>query len=431
MRIERNKYLNKLIDRKENGYIKIITGIRRCGKSFLLSKLYKDYLISIGIEESQIVEIQLDDIRNIKYRNPFELDEYVRAYVTKSHKMNYIFIDEIQLVEEVDNPHLKNGSKIGFVDVLIGLMKIENIDIYVTGSNSKMLSTDILTEFKDRGEEIRVNPLSFKEFYDCFEDKQNAWREYFNYGGMPRLVTMSKHEDKSKYLKDLFSKTYITDVIERNNVRKDKEFFDDLLNILASSIGSLTNPRNIANTFKSKKKEVVHPATLSNYIDYLIDAFIISKANRFDVKGRKYIETPLKYYFTDIGLRNARLNFRQQEENHIMENIIFNELSIREFDIDIGNVEYNYTNSEGQNKRAQLEIDFVANKVNKRYYIQSALNVSSEEKRQQEIKSLLKVDDSFKKIVVVKDDIIPWHDDNGIFYLGIEKFLLDENSLDL
>ncbi len=431
MKIKRDRYLNKLIARKENGYIKILTGIRRCGKSFLLSVLYKDYLISIGVEESQIIEIQLDDIKNIKYRNPFELDEYIRACVTQSSRMNYVFIDEIQLVEHVDNPHLKNGSKIGFVDVLVGLMKIENIDIYVTGSNSRMLSTDILTEFKDRGDEIRINPLSFKEFYDCFEDKQNAWREYFNYGGMPRLVTMSKHEDKSKYLKDLFSKTYITDVIERNNVRKDKEFFDDLLNILASSIGSLTNPRNIANTFKSKKNETIHSDTLSNYIDYLIDAFIISKVNRFDVKGRKYIGTPLKYYFTDIGLRNARLNFRQQEETHIMENIIFNELSIREFDIDVGNVEYNYTDNARQNKRAQLEIDFVANKINNRYYIQSALNVSSDEKRQQEIKSLLKVDDSFRKIVIVKDNIIPWHDDYGILYLGIEEFLLDENSLDL
>jgi predicted AAA+ superfamily ATPase len=424
-------YLNKLIEKKENGYIKIITGIRRSGKSFLLFNLYKDYLQSVGVDDTQIIEILLDEISNIKFRNPFELDVYIRSAVANLDKMHYVFIDEIQLVEKVENPHVINGAKIGFVDVILGLMKVKNIDLYITGSNSKMLSTDILTEFKDRGEEIRVYPLSFKEFYNAFNDKQSAWREYFNYGGMPRLVSMSKHEDKSKYLKDLFSKTYITDVIEKNDIRKDKVYIDDLLNILASSIGSLTNPRNISNTFRSVKNEVIRAVTISNYLDYLTEAFIISKANRYDVKGRKYIETPLKYYFTDIGLRNARLNFRQQEENHIMENIIYNELSIREFDIDIGVVEYNYKDDEGKSRRKQLEIDFVANKVNKRYYIQSALTVSSEEKRLQEINSLVRTDNSFKKIVIVKEDIIPWHDENGILYLGIEKFLLDENALDL
>lgn len=431
MKIERNMYLNKLIDKKENGYIKIITGIRRSGKSFLLFNLYKDYLQSVGVDEAQIIEILLDEISNIKFRNPFELDVYIRGAVANLDKMHYVFIDEIQLVEKIENPHVINGAKIGFVDVILGLMKVKNIDLYITGSNSKMLSTDILTEFKDRGEEIRVYPLSFREFYNASNDKQSAWREYFNYGGMPRLVSMSKHEEKSKYLKDLFSKTYITDVIEKNDIRKDKVYIDDLLNILASSIGSLTNPRNISNTFRSVKKEVIHASTISSYLDFLTDAFIISKANRYDVKGRKYIETPLKYYFTDIGLRNARLNFRQQEENHIMENIIFNELSIREFDVDVGVVEYNYKDDEGKSKRKQLEIDFVANKINRRYYIQSALTVSSEEKRLQEINSLIKTDDSFKKIVIVKEDIIPWHDDNGILYLGIEKFLLDENALDL
>jgi predicted AAA+ superfamily ATPase len=424
-------YLNKLIEKKENGYIKIITGIRRSGKSFLLFNLYKDYLQSVGVDDTQIIEILLDEISNIKFRNPFELDVYIRSAVANLDKMHYVFIDEIQLVEKVENPHVINGAKIGFVDVILGLMKVKNIDLYIPGSNSKMLSTDILTEFKDRGEEIRVYPLSFKEFYNAFNDKQSAWREYFNYGGMPRLVSMSKHEDKSKYLKDLFSKTYITDVIEKNDIRKDKVYIDDLLNILASSIGSLTNPRNISNTFRSVKNEVIRAVTISNYLDYLTEAFIISKANRYDVKGRKYIETPLKYYFTDIGLRNARLNFRQQEENHIMENIIYNELSIREFDIDIGVVEYNYKDDEGKSRRKQLEIDFVANKVNKRYYIQSALTVSSEEKRLQEINSLVRTDNSFKKIVIVKEDIIPWHDENGILYLGIEKFLLDENALDL
>lgn len=432
MVIKRNQYLNKLISKKENGLIKIITGIRRCGKSYLLFKLYRQYLVDQSIKEDNIVEIALDELTNARYRNPMELDRYVRKRVSITEEMYYVFIDEIQLVANIDNPYINDGiSKIGFVDVLLGLMKIENVDIYVTGSNSKMLSSDILTEFKDRGDEIRVFPLSYSEFYDAFEDKRHAWREYFTYGGMPRLISLEKHEDKSKYLKDLFSKTYITDVVERNDISNSKEILEELLNFISSSVGSLTNPTKLANTFKSVKQITISNATISKYLDYFIDAFIIDKSIRYDVKGKKYIDTPLKYYYTDIGLRNARMNFRQQEENHIMENIIYNELVIREFDVDIGVVEYNWKDNTGKKIRSKLEIDFVANKGGKRYYIQSALSVSDEDKRQQEINSLKRVADSFKKIVVVKDDIIPWHDDFGILYIGVEQFLLEESDMDI
>jgi hypothetical protein len=430
--IKRDKYLNKLISKKENGLIKIITGIRRCGKSYLLFELYYQYLLNNGVKEENIIEIALDEIANARYRNPMELDRYIREKIINKNEMYYIFIDEIQLVANIDNPYINDGiSKIGFVDVLLGFMKIKNADIYVTGSNSKMLSSDILTEFKDRGDEVRVYPLSYSEFYNAFEDKHHAWREYFTYGGMPRLIALKTHEDKSKYLKDLFSKTYISDVIERNNISNTKEILEELLNIISSSIGSLTNPTKLSNTFKSVKHIMISNVTISQYLDYFIDAFIISKAIRYDVKGKKHMKTPLKYYFTDIGLRNARMNFRQQEENHIMENIIYNELMIREFDIDVGVVEYNYKDNNGKKIRSQLEIDFIAHKGSKKYYIQSALSVSNEEKREQEIHSLKRVNDSFKKIVVIKDDIIPWHDDYGILYIGIEQFLLEESAMDL
>lgn len=430
--IERKRYLNKLIQKKENGLIKIITGIRRSGKSFLLFEIYRQYLIDNGIKEDNIIEIALDELVNARYRNPMELDQYIRERILNKEEMYYVFIDEIQLVANIDNPYINDGiSKIGFVDVLLGLMKIKNADVYVTGSNSKMLSSDILTEFKDRGDEIRVFPLSYSEFYNAFEDKHHALREYLTYGGMPRLMSLTSHEDKSKYLKDLFSKTYISDVIERNNISNKKEILEELLNIISSSVGSLTNPTKLSNTFRSVKQIMISNVTISTYLDYLIDAFIISKAIRYDVKGKKYINTPLKYYFTDIGLRNARMNFRQQEENHIMENIIYNELIIREFDVDVGVVEYNHKDSNGKKVRTQLEIDFIAHKGSQRYYIQSALSVGDEEKRQQEINSLKRVADSFKKIVVVKDDIIPWHDDYGILYIGIEQFLLEESAMNL
>lgn len=433
MVIKRDLYLNKLISKKENGLIKVITGIRRCGKSFLLFELYHSYLNSIGVPDENIVELALDEVTNAKYRNPFELDKYIREKVADKNRMFYVFIYEIQKIAEMKNPYVSGSSeKIGFADVLLGLMKIKNVDLYVTGSNSKMLSSDILTEFKDRGDEIHVNPLSYAEFYNAFDgDKRSAWYEYLTYGGMPLVLSKKNHEEKSKYLKDLFSKTYITDVLERNKIGNDKEVLEDLLNILSSGVGSLTNPTKLANTFKSVKQASISSTTIGKYLDMLIDAFIITKALRYDVKGKKYLNTPLKYYFTDVGLRNARLNFRQQEENHIMENIIFNELMIREFDVDVGVVEYNHTDPSGKKVRTNLEIDFVANKGSRRYYIQSALTVDDEDKRLQETNSLNRVGDSFKKIVVVKDNVVPWHDDNGILYLGIEEFLLNERALEI
>ena len=433
MVINRQRYLNKIISKKDNGLIKVITGIRRCGKSYLLFQLYHQYLNSIGVSDDCIVEIALDEMINARYRNPIELDKYVRDMTSDKSKHFYVFIDEIQMVSDIPNPYLPDtDEKIGFVDVLLGLMKIKNIDVYVTGSNSKMLSSDIMTQFKDRGDEIKINPLSYSEFYEAYEgDKRFAWEEYITYGGMPFVMTKKTHEEKSAYLKVLFEKTYISDVIERHKITNDKEILEDLLNIISSAVGSLTNPTKLAKTFKSVKNIGISSATISKYLDYFIDAFIINSSQRYDIKGRKYIGTPLKYYFADVGLRNARLNFRQVEETHIMENVIYNELLIREFDVDVGVVEYSSRNKEGKVQRNQLEVDFVANKSSNRYYIQSALTVADEEKRQQEINSLIRVSDSFKKIVVVKDNIVPRHDENGILYIGVEKFLLDENSLEL
>ncbi|MCD7748430.1 MAG: ATP-binding protein, partial [Oscillospiraceae bacterium] len=381
----------------------------------------------------------LDEAASARYRNPLELDSYLRRLVSPEGQGQggdlqkyYIFLDEIQKVSEIQNPYVDDpGAKIGFVDVLLGLMKLKNVDLYVTGSNSKMLSSDNLTECRGRGDEIRVNPLTYSEFYAAYPgEKRYAWREYFTYGGMPLVVSMKTHEEKSKYLKDLFSRTYLSDVLEHNKIQNDRAVLEDLLNIVSSSIGSLTNPRKLANTFQSVKQVGISPNTISRYLDFFIDAFILRKAYRYDVKGRKYMDSPLKYYFTDVGLRNARLNFRQQEENHIMENILYNELTAREFDVDVGVVESSRRDPAGGRSRSQLEIDFVANKGSRRYYIQSALTVAEEEKRQQEINSLVRVADSFKKIVVVRDGIMPWHDDNGILYIGIEDFLLDETAMD-
>lgn len=431
--IERKKYLEKLISKKGNGMVKVITGIRRCGKSYLLLNIYKNYLKSTGVEESNIIELALDDDENIRYRNPIELGKYLRERTSDNEKFYYVFLDEIQKVVSIQNPFIDGvEDKIGFVDVILGLMKKENIDIYVTGSNSKMLSSDILTEFRGRGDEIRVSPLSFAEFYNAYpEDKHNAWKEYFTYGGMPLILSKKSHEEKAAYLKMLFEQIYISDIIERNSIKLDKSVLDDLLNIVSSSVGSLTNSGKIANTFKSAKQLTIDESTVKRYLDFFIDAFLIYKAERYDVKGRKYIGSPLKYYFSDVGLRNARLNFRQQEENHIMENIIFNELIGRGFDVDVGVVDINFKNAESKSKRSQLEIDFIANNGSKKYYIQSALTVGDEEKRNQEIRSLLRVNDSFKKTVVVKDNIVPWYDENGILYIGIEQFLLEENAIDI
>ena len=433
MDIERKYYLDKLISKKENGLIKVITGIRRCGKSYLLFKIYRNYLNSIGVKDRYIIELALDEAVNARYRNPLELDKNIREQITEKNRMYYVFLDEIQEVTEIQNPYVNNtNSKIGFVDVLLGLMKEKNVDLYVTGSNSKMLSSDIITEFKDRGDEIRIHPLTYKEFHTAFGDeKKHAWAEYYTYGGMPLVLLKKTHEEKSKYLKDLFTKTYIYDVIEHNKINNEKDVLEDLLNIISTSIGSLTNPAKLSNTFRSVKKVSIVPATISKYLDYFIDAFIIYRSYRYDIKGKKYIDTPSKYYFTDVGLRNARLNFRQQEENHIMENILYNELIAREFDVDVGVVKYNYKNENGSSMRTQLEIDFVANKASKRYYIQSVLLIADEEKRRQETNSLNRVSDSFKKIVVVKDYVVPWHDEKGILYIGIEQFLLDDTAIDL
>ena len=431
--IERKKYLDKLISRKQNGLVKVITGIRRCGKSYLLFNIYKEYLKSIGVEDECIICLALDDDENIRYRNPLELGKHIRSLTTDESKDYYVFLDEIQKVVTIQNPYIEGAEdKISFVDVVLGLMKHDNIDLYVTGSNSKMLSSDILTEFRGRGDEIRVNPLSFAEFYNAFEgDRHDAWKEYYTYGGLPLVLAKKTHEEKARYLQTLFDTIYLSDIMDRNSLVHEKNLLDDILNIISSSIGSLTNANKITNTFKSERQVNISNFTVSKYLDFLIDAFLIYKASRYDVKGRKYIGSPYKYYFSDVGLRNARLNFRQQEENHIMENIIYNELCGRDFNVDVGVVEYCYKDEEKKSKRAHLEIDFVANKGSKKYYVQSALTVADEEKREQEVRSLTRVGDSFKKIVVVKDNVIPWHDDNGILYIGIEQFLLDETAINM
>lgn len=427
--IERPQYLNKLISKKENGKIKVITGLRRSGKSFLLTDIYIPYLIKNGVKPENILHLSLEELSNAQYRNPFILAEYIKNNVSNSQEMHYVFLDEIQKVDTVQNPYLNNvSSKLGFVDVLLEVMKIKNVDLYVTGSNSYMLSSDILTDFRGRGDEIKVLPLTYKEFFNAYsQDKRFAWRDFFTYGGLPPVALLKAHEEKSKYLKDLFENTYIKDVLERHEIRNQSGTLNALLNVLSSSVGSLTNPTNLSNTFLTNEKLKISPNTITTYIDYFMDAFILNKAQRYDIKGRKYIGSQVKYYFSDVGLRNARLNFRQTEENHIIENIVYNELLARGFDVDVGIVEYNHKNSEGKYIKSQLEIDFVANDGNTRYYIQVALSVGEEEKRLQEINSLKRTGDFFKKIVVVKDSIIPWNDENGIFYIGIEDFLLNEN----
>lgn len=428
MKIERKRNLQKLISSRNNGQIKIITGIRRCGKSYLLGVLYRDYLLQEGIAPEQIITIELDNDINAQYRNPLRLGEYLRQIVRDITKEYYILLDEIQMVETIYNPYLpkESASTITFVDVLLGLKSLPNVDIYVTGSNSKMLSTDVATAFRDRGEEIHITPLTYDEFYAAYpKEKRFAWREFVTYGGMPFVMQKDTHEKKSKYLQDLFRLTYIRDVIERNRLRTDEETLDELLNVVASAVGSLTNPTRLANTFRSVKGLNIKSKTISTYLDCFIDAYILTKSYRYNIKGRSYIDTPLKYYFTDVGLRNACLNFRQQEENHIMENIIYNELIARGFNVDVGVVEYNYTEAE-KKCRTQLEVDFVVNQTEKRYYIQSALTVADEDKRLQEVNSLNRIDDSFTKIVVVRDNILPWTDERGVQYINIEDFLLEK-----
>lgn len=417
MEIKRDLYLNKLKNREKNGLIKIVTGIRRCGKSYLLFNLFHDYLLDKGIEEDHIIEIALDDRSNKELRNPDNMLKYVKEQIT-DRETYYIILDEVQLLDE-------------FEDVLNSFLHIRNADIYVTGSNSKFLSSDLITEFRGRGDEIHVYPLSFAEFASVYNGTlDEAWDDYFTYGGMPLILSRITADDKAEYLSSLFNKVYLSDIIERHNVKNRNEL-DELVNILASAVGSLTNPLKLSNTFKSMKNKKISDKTIKKYIDYFEDAFLISKAARYDIKGKKYINTPIKYYFEDVGLRNARLNFRQQEENHIMENIIYNELRIRGYNVDVGIVDVFQKNNEGKRVRKQLEVDFIANKGNNKYYIQSAFAMNNEEKINQERNSLTNINDSFKKIIVVKDNINPRRDENGIMTIGIQKFLITENSLEL
>lgn len=433
MELPRTQYLKKLISKKDNGRLKIVTGIRRCGKSYLLFELFTKYLKENGVDDNQIIGLALDEIQNAKYRNPIELDRHIREQIQDSTRRYYILIDEIQFVSEVQNPYVDDPTaKLTFIDVVLGLIRIRNADVYITGSNSKMLSTDILTQFRDRGDEIRVNPLSFAEFYDAYEnDKRGAWPDYCTYGGMPLTLSLPTHEEKSQYLRDLFTRTYLKDVIERRAILNDAQILEELINTVASSIGSLTSPGKISNTFNTEKHIGIGSTTIDKYLDYFADAFLISKAQRYDVKRKKYIQTPYKYYFTDVGIRNARLGFRQQEETHIMENVLYCDLVRRGFDVDVGVVEKNVVTNEGKKVRKQLEVDFVVNRGSGRYYIQSALSIADPEKRLQEIASLVQIPDSFRKIVVVRDYIKPWIDENGIVYIGIEQFLTNDSATDL
>lgn len=406
----REAYLSQLAQKKQNGMIKIITGLRRCGKSYLLFKLFYDKLVAEGVPKSHIVKIPLDDLEYAELRDKMALYKFIKSKI-KDKKQYYCLLDEIQLVE-------------GFEEVLNSLLHIENADVYVTGSNSRFLVKDVITEFRGRGDEIRMYPLSFKEFFEGRNDDfSSAWTDYYTYGGLPLVATMKTHKEKSDYLDNLFSKVYLTDVVDRYSIRNKTEF-EELLDVVASSIGSPANPVKIENTFKSKKKSTITHKTITSYLNYLDDAFLIQTAERFDIKGRKYIGANKKYYFSDVGLRNARLNFRQLEESHIMENIIYNELKMRGYNVDVGIVECRAKDKNGSLRQIQLECDFVANLGNEKIYIQSALNLVDEKKKAQEENSLLKINDSFKKVIVQKEKVVPHYDENGIYIVCLEDFLL-------
>lgn len=416
MDIKRDYYLQQLIERKENGMIKIITGIRRCGKSFLLFNIFKKYLMETGVQEDHIIEIALDGIENEELREPKVCFKYVKEAI-KDDRKYYLLLDEVQFMPR-------------FEEVLNSLLRISNIDVYVTGSNSKFLSSDIVTEFRGRGDEIRVYPLSFAEFYSVYaEDYDEAWDEYMTYGGLPQIVGLKSEQQKAEYLKNIFVSVYLKDVIERNKLHNATEI-GILVDVLASSIGAPTNPTRIANTFESERKMKYTNKTISKHIDYLEEAFLISKADRYDVKGRKYIGANLKYYFTDVGLRNARLNFRQQEPTHIMENIVYNELLLRGYNVDVGIVEVFSKDKTGKSIRKQLEVDFVVNKGSQRYYIQVAYDMTSDEKQAQEFNSLRNISDSFKKIIIVNGSKKPWRNEDGFVIMGMKYFLLNSNSLE-
>lgn len=425
--IKRDSYLQKIIDRKENGLIKVITGIRRCGKSFLLFNLFYDYLIDTGVKPEQIITIALDDDRFVQYRDPAILSEYIRSKIIGS-EMYYILIDEVQYA--IAKEELKNPESIRLYNVLNGLMRLRNVDIYVTGSNSKMLTKDVLTVFRGRGDEIRVYPISFREYYSSVGgDKSEAYEEYALYGGMPLVLSRKTDADKMTYLQSLFTEVYFKDIAERYDITLT-DVLAELTDDLCSSIGSLTNASKIANTLRTVKGVSVSSTTISNYLGYLTESFLFSNAKRYDVKGKKYFEYPSKFYCTDIGLRNARLNFRQQEETHIMENIIYNELLCRGYSVDVGVVEVNEKNGE-KKVRKQCEIDFIVNYGAKKYYIQSALSVSDPEKMETELRPLKNTKDFFKKIIISKSTMKPWTDEDGILHLGLYEFLLNENALNL
>ena len=416
MEIKRDRYLEDLKDRMHNGMIKVVTGIRRSGKSYLVFTIFKKYLINEGVNEDHIIEMEFDKIENAKYRDPYTLLDFVKEQI-KDKEDYYVLLDEVQMLED-------------FEEVLNSLLHIKNLDIYVTGSNSRFLSGDVLTEFRGRGDEVHVYPLTFQEAMQNYKgDIYHGWAEYVTYGGLPLVWGMRTDQQKIKYLTDLFEKTYISDIIDRNGIEKTEEL-ESLLNVLASAIGSLTNPTKIEATFKSVLKSKISRNTIVQYIEYLKDAFIINEANRYDVKGRKYIGTPLKYYYEDLGLRNARLGFRQLEETHLMENAVYNELLSRGYAVDVGVVETRKRNQEGKQEKRKLEIDFVANMGSRRYYIQSAFQIPDQEKERQEKESLNNVDDSFKKIVLVKDVVKISRDEKGIVTMSIYDFLIDKDSLE-
>ena len=416
MEFQRDKYLKRIIDGKENSLVKIVTGMRRCGKSYLLFNLFKRHLIDSGVPDSNIIAIALDDWNSQDYRDPRLLMQYIDQRMRETNGLCYILIDEVQLLDR-------------FVEVLLSLMHNERCDVYVTGSNSRFLSSDVATEFRGRGDEIRLAPLSFSEYYEAFGgDKSERMRLYSIYGGLPQVALIDDIPKKKSFLKNLFQSTYLRDIIERNSVRND-EGLEELVRILASAIGSPTNPLKISDTFKSVSHQSINRQTISNYISYLLDAYMISEAMRYDVKGRKYIGTNSKYYFSDIGIRNAIINFRQQEPTHIMENVIYNELKGRGYSVDVGNVEIWQTNVAGQRVRSNLEIDFVVNNDDERIYVQSAYSMPTREKVAQEQNSLLKIKDGFRKVIITNDNVSPWTTDEGIRVINYWDFLLDENLL--
>ena len=415
--IQRNKYLNELVSLQGNGMIKVITGMRRCGKSYLLFNIFASYLREQGINPEQIIKINLEDFKHRALRNPNNMYSYVESQI-KDDRTHYILLDEIQLLEH-------------FEDVLNGFLNMQNVEVYVTGSNAKFLSKDIITEFRGRGYEIKMYPLSFREYMSAYQGSvQAGLNEYMLYGGLPQILSCVTEEQKSKFLKTLFDETYIKDIKDRYAIRKDDDL-EELIKILASGIGALTNPNKLANTFRSKKKSEITYDTIKNYIDFLCDSFIIEKSTRYDIKGKRYINSPYKYYFMDLGLRNARINFRQYEKSHLMENLIYNEMRVRGFNVDVGTVLAYTKNEEGKSQRTNLEVDFVCNLGSRRYYIQSAYRMESEEKIKQERTSLEKVDDSFKKIIVLGEECPITRDEQGITTIGIYDFLLKENSLEL